>query len=100
MRTGYHYIRAILIIDHPESTTLIIIRIFAVGTADASCHDAADSSVGRSIKSGKRLRTAEEKKDKEREGREQRDGPGYIPVLTPNFPLFLLMSHNHNAAQG
>jgi hypothetical protein len=65
MRTGYHCDRAILIIDHPESTTLIIIRIFAVGTADTSCHDATDCSVRRSIKSGKRSRTAEEKNDKE-----------------------------------
>jgi hypothetical protein len=86
--------------NHPKSTTLIIIRIVAVGTADAACHDAADPSVRRSIKSGKRLRTAEEKNDKQREGREQRDGPGYIPVLTPTFPLFLLISHNLNAAQG
>jgi hypothetical protein len=100
MRTGFHCDRAILIIDHPESPTFTIIRIFAASTADAACHDAADPSVRRSIKSGKRLRTAEEKNDNEREKREQRDGLGYIPVLTPTFPLLLLISHNHNAAQG
>lgn len=33
MPTGYHCDRAILIMNHPKSTTLIIIRIVAVGTA-------------------------------------------------------------------